>query len=144
MLEEVTGWAKLGLLHKLSRTPLDLPIENSTQKHYNFFFYSWSTHWAILASAGVSGSVLFLYLMTPSKLEKLETLTVCSTHYFFCFTTSALRKVCLWYCCRICILIFQLSEAPSSLKQVKITTLQLYNQKRLRLGHAVKSNTVAG
>ena len=40
MLEEVTGQAKLGLLHKLSRTPLDLPTESSTQKHYNFYFYS--------------------------------------------------------------------------------------------------------
>lgn len=35
-----------------------------------------STHWVILASAGVSGSVLFIYLMTPSKSQKLETLTV--------------------------------------------------------------------
>lgn len=33
------------------------------------------THWVILAVAGVSGCVLFIHLMTPSKLEKLETLT---------------------------------------------------------------------
>lgn len=38
--------------------------------------YSQSTHWVILASARVSGRVLFIHLMTPSELEKLETLTV--------------------------------------------------------------------
>lgn len=42
----------------------------------NFYYFSQSTHWVILASAGLSGSVLFIHLMTPSKLEKLETLTV--------------------------------------------------------------------
>lgn len=58
-------------------------IKNSMWKHYNFYYYSWSTHWDILASAGVSGSVLFIHLVTPSKLEKLETLRVVPSVTFF-------------------------------------------------------------
>lgn len=64
----------------------------------------------------------------------------CSTHYFFHFTTSAPRKVCLLCDCHICIVSFQLSESPSALKSVTMT-LQSYDQKRLALRYPVKNNT---
>lgn len=103
---------------------------------YTFCYYPQPTHWVILAVAGVSGCVLFIHLMTPSKLEKWETLTTVPSVASCMSPPLHGGKVCLLRNCHICMRVFSRLNLLDTSKS-GVMTLQSYDQKRWCSEHAV-------
>lgn len=112
------------------------------------------THWVILAVAGESGCVLFIHLMTPSKLEKLETLTtVPSVAYFMspplhwgrCVSCETVTSACEFSVLSASWL-FEVRDYDSAVIWSKEVVLRMgsWQQCRVSVAVAIKAHTDQG